>query len=104
MTSATFPSSDDTTVHDDRFVGAVHINDVIAAVARERVGNIKRIALDADIPYQTLKSYIEKQAAGSYRREPTGARLARLMAVNDDIMTGVLALIQKQRAACQSKR
>lgn len=103
MTSTMIPSADDTIVHDDRFVGAVHINDVIAAVVRERVGNIKRIALEADIPYQTLQSYLERQDDGSYRREPSGARLARLMAVNDDIMAGVLTLIRKQRAECQKR-
>lgn len=103
MTTTMNPSPDDIIAHDQRFDGAECVNDVILQVARSQRGNVKRMSQDTDIPYQTIQSWFEKEEDGSYRRAPCD-RLLRLMATNDDILAGVLALVEKKRAACQNRK
>lgn len=86
----------------DRFADASCVNDIIAAVARSERGGVKRLAQRADIPHRTMESWFERESDGSYRRGPD-TRLLRLMVHNDEVLAGIMAYIQKQRATCPKR-
>lgn len=101
MTTTMNVSVDNIIPHDQRFDDAECINDVILQAARSQRGNVKRLAREADIPYQTLQSWFVQEDDGSYRRGPDD-RLIRLMVADKNIRDGVMALVNKQ-VACQKR-
>jgi hypothetical protein len=101
MTATTKDTSPDVRLA-DRFEGAACVNDIIATVARSERGGVKRLAQRADIPHRTMESWISRESDGSYQRSPDD-RLFRLMLHNDEVLAGIMALIQKQRATCPKR-